>query len=183
METQKIQLLKKITQDQKKFVILGICACIGLMLSFLPTLSGKHDTETSDELGEHLSDTEYVSSLEERLSETISSISGAGKAQVFITLESSYETVYMSNAKLDETVDLSNQSRTTSEKSIATMKNGSSSEEPVVVKHLSPKISGVLIVCEGGENTNVRNNIIKAASTALDVSSSRIYVTGGQSTP
>ncbi len=182
MEKVKTLLLRKPTREQKKIIILSICACIGLMLSLPFSLSGTHKNDIP-ETQEHFSESEYVYSLEKRLSQTISNISGAGKSQVFITLESSYETVYMSNAKLDEMVDLSSQSRTTSEKSLATMKNGSSIEEPVVVKHISPKISGVLIVCEGGENTNVRNNIIKAASTALDVSSSRIYVTGGQYTP
>ncbi len=182
MEKVKTLLLRKPTREQKKFIILGICACIGLMLSLSFSLPNGQKNDTT-KTQQSFSDSEYVYSLEKRLSETVSSISGAGKAQVFITLESSYETVYMSNAKLDETVDVSSQSRTTSEKSLATMKNGTSYEEPVVVKHISPKISGVLIVCEGGENTNVRNNIIKAASTALDVSSSRIYVTGGQYTP
>ena len=173
-------IFEHIPIKQKKLFITIICGFIGLSLAIMPRSTG-YKTK-SDVQNISPSEEEYVYQLEKRLSDTIGMIDGAGKAKVFITLSGSGETIYLSNAKLDETIDTVSQTRTTSEKQLATMKNGASAETPVVVKQLSPKISGVLIVCEGGENQNVKNNIIKAASTALDVSSSRIYVTGGQIT-
>ena len=178
MKNKVAQVIKNITQEQNKIGIIVLLAVIGLTLALLPkqsqNLSPTHvSTDETDE-------SEYILQLEKRLSETLKTIEGAGKTKVFITLAGSGETVYLTNAKLDESIDAVSQTRTTSEKHLATMKNGTSTETPVIVKKIAPKISGVLIVCEGGENQNVKSNIIKAASTALDVSSSRIYVTGGQ---
>ena len=168
--------LGRITAEHKKMIFIIICAVIGLSMAIFPRHyvadSQTNTTDTADE-------NDYVHLLESRLSETVSLIDGAGKSKVLITLASSGETVYLTNARLDESTDTLSQSRVTSEKQLATMKNGTYAESPVVVKELAPKISGVLIICEGGENQNVKNNIIKATSTALDVSSSRIYVTGG----
>ena len=49
------------------------------------------------------------------------------------------------------------------------------------IGQLVPEIKGVLVVCEGGENENVRETIINAVSAALDITNSHIYVTGLQS--
>lgn len=128
----------------------------------------------------------YISTTEARLCETVEQIAGAGKAKVFITAENTFETVYASNASIVESADSSGTSaRTskTSEKSLAYTDSRTSGGEPVVVKQLCPRLSGVLIVCEGGDRENVREEICTAVSTALGLSKNKIYVTGGTGTP
>ena len=149
----------------------AVCGAILLLVSsFLTSREGGEIAQSgSDELSA------YLASLEEHLSDTVSKINGAGKTSVFITLDCSFETVYANNAKLDESSSDYEKSQKTTEKQLAT----ADGETPVIVKRLSPKIKGVLIVCEGGENQSVKNDIVRAASVALNISSNRIYVTGG----
>lgn len=121
----------------------------------------------------------YISSMEKRLCDTVSKIDGAGESQVFITVENTFETVYASNASIDESGDEKKTSKTT-QKQIAYSSAGTDGEMPVVVKQICPKICGVLVVCEGGGNTAVRQEVINSVSTAVGISTNKIYVTGGK---
>ena len=40
-----------------------------------------------------------------------------------------------------------------------------------------PAVKGIVIVCEGGDSTAVKAEVINAVTTALDISSSRVCVT------
>ena len=50
--------------------------------------------------------------------------------------------------------------------------------EPVLVKRIYPEITGVSIVCEGGDRAEIQAKLIKAVSTALGISSNRICIVG-----
>ena len=47
---------------------------------------------------------------------------------------------------------------------------------PFVGKEKTPKISGVLVVCEGGENTTVKQNISEAVMALFQIDVNRIKV-------
>lgn len=167
----------------KKIVIVSIAALLGICLILLSQSleTNSQSRKVSENSGSSLD--LYTDTLETRLESVVSNISGAGKAKVFITFDSTFETVYLSNARLDESKTNTDTQKKTTEKSLATLHTGTSNQEPVVVKQICPKISGVLIVCKGGENNAIKNNIINAVSTAFDISKSKIYVTGGDFVP
>lgn len=120
----------------------------------------------------------YLADLESRLKKTVEAVNGAGSAHVFITAETSYETVYASNATLNESGDETKSAKTT-EKSLAYTTDRERGETPVVVKELCPKLCGVWIVCEGGADPAVKAEILQAVSVSLGISQNKIYVTGG----
>ncbi len=161
--------LTKFILSHTRACLLAATAILGVLLLVVstPRKTQKSYQENTYSISEP---EEYRATLEEGLTKTISSISGAGKSNVLVTLEGSFETVYANNAKLNDTA---------TEKQLATASNKTYGEEPIVIKKLSPKIKGVLIVCEGGNTAQVKSDIINAASTALNIPTSRIYVTGG----
>ena len=167
--------MKNIFKD-KKTALLFTIAMVGIfMIVIAPVFSEKkHTSNNENELEKYISDTE------KRLQNTVSSIKGAGKTQVFISVENTFETVYASNASIDERINDTNTNKTT-QKQLAYSTGKDKSEEPVVVKQICPKISGILVVCEGGENTVIREEIIYAVSTAVAIPTNKIYVTGGTS--
>ena len=173
----------KFIMSHAKLCALFTAALCGLVLLFLSGEFAKDGDNIGTEISESSELDAYRLTLEKSLTETISTIQGAGQTNVMITLESSFETVYASNAKLDETSTDFDKTQKITEKQLATTSSRSDGETPVVVKRLTPKISGVLIVCTGGENKQIKQDIINAASTALNISSSRIYVTGGNFSP
>ena len=50
-------------------------------------------------------------------------------------------------------------------------------ENHLVRKIENPEITGVLIVCDGGDDIGVKEKVINAVSTVLNIPSNRVYVT------
>ena len=141
---------------------------------FLLVISALPESPKTD-MGKSRLDT-YVESTEKRLTSAVSAISGAGAVTVFITAENTFETVYASNASINE-----GPSGKVTEKTLAYAGTSSYGSEPVIVKELCPAIKGVLIVCEGGNDPSVKEDIINSVSIALGISKNKIHVTGGNS--
>lgn len=163
----------RLTARQKSFIfplLFGIGA-LCLALSF--AVGRKTDTPSPTDLS--LDD--YIASLEARLEKTMEAM-GVGSVEVFITAENTFETVYASNAVLDESGDESKSTKS-AEKKLAYITDRESGEAPVVVKKLCPRLGGVLIVCEKNIGESTRSEIVCAVATALGLSQNKIYVTGG----
>lgn len=164
---------KKLFKDGKTLALLITVSAALLFLLLAPT--SNIGTEGEDaEIGLF----DYTRELEQNLSRVISKIEGAGKTQVFVTLENGFESVYASDASVYETTS-SGSVDTKSEKQLVLTGTGSVGQSPVVVKKISPKIKGVVIVCDGGGNEYVRQRITELAATAFNIQKSKIYVTGG----
>lgn len=159
--------------DRKKNILLFTAVFVGIAFIVLAGILSDRPEKAADTSLES-----YLSGLEERLKKTVEAVDGAGKAHVFITAETSYETVYASNATLDESGDETKNSKTT-EKRLAYTTDRERGETPVVVKELCPKLCGVWIVCEGGAVPAVKAEILQAVSVSLGISQNKIYVTGG----
>ncbi len=162
--------------DNKKTAFFFGMVALGIVLTFLPGILSGHRTQGKDAHDQSLS--EYITRTEERLCEVISGIGGAGKTAVFLNAESSFETVYASNATVEQSGADSAVNKV-SQKSLVFSSDTGNGEAPVVVKTLCPKIGGVLVVCEGGMNDAIRQEILNAVSAAIGISQSKIYVTGG----
>jgi stage III sporulation protein AG len=54
---------------------------------------------------------------------------------------------------------------------------GKNGKEALVLQEIQPKIKGVVVVCQGGKNSDVRQSVTQAVTVALNITSSRVYVT------
>lgn len=108
--------------------------------------------------------------LEERLGKIISEISGAGKTKVMVTVESSDEYFFAEDISEERSGD------SFSRRTETVISEKDSSEEPIVIRTDEAKIRGVLIVCEGGENSKTREKIIEAVCALLDIPSNKVSV-------
>jgi stage III sporulation protein AG len=163
-----IAKLKEFTRDPrflKAAVFIGIAAMGLILISGLTGSPKPEETLTSDT--DIFSYTEsYAARVEEKLSKLLAEIEGVGDAEVMVTVGATEEYVY--------------------EKERKTVTGGSSSEVVVIdgkdgknaltSKIITPKITGVVIVCEGGDDSRVAEKIYKTVSTALGLGASRIYV-------
>lgn len=154
----------------KCIVIIGIC---GMMMIFASGLSDGNDKTVHNT--ENGYDTDgYVRKNEERLRNILENIDGVGKAEIMLTVSCTEEYVYAEEIKSDVSQD---GSRKTVQNENQYVFSGNSSDKKALVKKIvSPEISGVVIVCEGGDRSSVAESIYRAVSTAFDIPSSRIYV-------
>jgi stage III sporulation protein AG len=108
----------------------------------------------------------YAEDVELRLEEMISSIRGAGKTKVMVTLECSDENVYAVEEKTNNS---------SYEKNIVVIET-ENGEGGILLKVTQPRIRGVAVVCVGGASPTVRQSIIETLTAVLDISSARISI-------
>ena len=174
--------------DKSQWAIIVLTGVL-LMILAIPTEHKKQETmtqkkneiETVTENGTAQKD--YVREMENRLKETLSAIEGAGRVEVMITLEDMGESV----VEKDTVKESSDLQETDKEGGIRTdrkvqvtgetvYEEGGSEKTPFVGKEMTPKIAGVLVVAQGGENTVVKQNISEAVMALFQIDVNRIKV-------
>lgn len=168
----------------KIIVIIGL-AGIGLILlsGLLPHKNEAKDNQTNSQVA-YISLTQYENNLEQSLADIISSIDGAGKTRVMLTMDSTVEQVYATDKTMSQkdTVnsgeDTETNKDTSANSTYITVELSDGTQQTVLLKEIQPKVRGVLVVCSGGDNSVVKEKIVDAVTKALDISSSRVSVTG-----
>ncbi len=156
---------------QYRYVILMIV--VGVILLMLPTgASGQSGEDLNlaaiDENDTVAGDSQQeLESLEERLSEALSQIAGAGETTVILTLEDSGEKI------LAENLEQSN-SELTSEPVILT--DTSRGETVVELQISAPTYRGALIISQGAGSAAVQLELIAAVSVLTGLASNKITV-------
>ncbi len=160
--SKKFSFLEKLKSNKllQKIIII-LLAVIVLVIFFVSTFS-KND---SQEVENQTVDT-FVSSLENRLSKTLSAVEGAGKVSVVITVESGMETVLAMKTTITET------SKGVEKVETPILVNG----KTVVLRENYPKIVGVLIVAEGAKSISVLSKIQQATVSLLDIELNQIEI-------
>ena len=166
--------LKKALKSKKGLAL--ICAgAVAILLFF--SVSGS-DTKSTKELSpaETFDAEAYVNALESRLETIISSISGAGKTRVMLTLDGSAEYYYQNDYKESAENDGEAKYSHSSDFNTVIVKNADGSESPVLNASLSPAVTGAVVVCQGGGSTEVRESIYNAIKALLDIPTNKICV-------
>ena len=163
-----MNLIKKLKTDKKTLVIF----LIGFVGMFLVLVSDGSTEKNSGEEHNFVSNNILSESeLAVQVEKLVEAIDGAGKAKVMITYKSYEETVYAHNS--DESSDTSGRNEFTSEYIIL---DTGDKEEGMKVKIILPEIKGVAVVCQGGGNSVIKEQIISAISALFNISSNKISV-------
>lgn len=118
----------------------------------------------------------YVERLEEQLSRVLGQVQGINNVSVIITLdeEEPVEPAFnvISNQKTSEEKDSDGGVRTITEiqstQQAIILKKGND-DAAMILKKSTPKVKGVLIVAEGANSSKMKEMIIKATATLLDI--------------
>lgn len=122
---------------------------------------------------------DYCFETEKKLSKLLSTIEDAGKVDIMITFESTPERVIAyitSSSKNTSSVGDGGFNENNQNSSSPQVIYVSGDQIPLILKEVSPKVIGVLIVAEGADDIKVKLDIINAVSVLLDVSPEQIKV-------
>ena len=146
----------------------------------------RQNTTTGKQLAtqENNSNSENTTDLQSNLERILSNIDGVGKVSVLLTYSESSELVPLYDETKSETTteeaDTSGGKRTTTDTNTqksAIMQENSSGEKSIITqKTVSPKIEGAIITAEGGDNANVKTQIIQAVEAATGLATHKIQV-------
>lgn len=180
---------KKLPKKDSLIIIL-LCGVLLLVIA-IPISEGGEDEEertvekSMDLVSAGMEEEDYANYLEGRLEDTLSRVSGVGKVKVMVTLESTSEKVI----EKDQQTESENVTEEDSQGGIrSTVRNSSdittvynegdqnTGQTPYITKELSPKVEGVVVIAEGGNEGVVVQNITEAVQALFGVDTHKIKV-------
>lgn len=144
----------------------------------------EQDSQEKDTGTDTVSLRSYTKQMEHTLEEILSTMEGAGRVKVMITLKASEETVIEKDTVRQRSgtteVDAEGGSRNTSEisdseETVYTSTQGGT-DAPFVKQIISPQIEGVVVSAQGGNDKTVIKNITEAIQALFGVEVHKIKV-------
>ena len=178
------QWLSGLTKGDKKIRIIVTIGILGIALILLSELFTPK-TKPNNEVGTASSSLSASNErLEQQVYALVTSIDGVGQAKVMVTLDTSVEYVYAKEQKTDTDVtrDISEDGNAKTSQKDKTEENyifvdGSDGKQALLATERAPRVKGVVVVCEGGDDKLVQSRIIDAVTTAFDIGANRVCVT------
>ena len=158
------EILEKVKKKPSlQYGLITIAAAIVLAIYFFPTAESSPAAEKSD-----------ADSLETRLENALSKVSGAGDVVVVINYESTAELVpaMSGNTQTSTTQDSDKSATTSSEQSEVAVTGG----DAIIVREDQPQVRGVVVVAQGAGDIGVRQKLLSAACTLLGVTQDKVEV-------
>ncbi len=165
-------------KNPKFLIIIGI---IGILLIFLSSLGGD-DKKMQETAVTQISAEEYRNQLEKDIKNIVKGITGSNKVTVVVTLESGMRYKYADiteGSSADKTEDNTISSSSELKQGYITVKTADGGEQALLVTTQMPEIRGVAIVCLGGDNSVVAEKIENTVTAALNITSQRVHIAGG----
>ena len=174
--------IRKLSDEKIRNRLLISVGLLGLLLIFLSELGGSENLKVAS-MSQTVENEAYIQSMEDKLGKLVEQVSGAGNCHVMVTLEQGTQYVFASESKkvIDET-----QSRDGDENSKVQQKDNSESRivvleengvsRPLVETSKEPQVKGVVVVCEGGSSSIVRERVTEVLTTVLGIGSHQVCV-------
>jgi len=191
-------LINKYFINSKKkvmnLIILLLCGVLMILIADISSnLTNKKviDKESTVEVNNEIntntqntiSNASYEESIKKELLDTLSTIEGVGKISVMIYFEGGVsEILAMNNTdsnKRTEEKDNEGGLRVTTENDRnenVVLVNQAGETKPFVLKRYNPIINGVVIVAEGAYDSLVRQRLLMATRTVLNLSSNKVSI-------
>lgn len=195
--------LKKILGEKRLSSLISICLILAFILLTMNVLLPKNkllnkssDVTYKQENNEETKESEmktstsmstdqktYEENQKVDLKNILKKMEGVGDVDVLISFESGEEKVpaYDTNAQVSTTeeTDTEGGKRTNNQKNdgatvVMTSKDGGN--EPFILRTYKPKITGVVVVAEGAENSKTKYNIEQAISKLYNLSLEKVNV-------
>jgi stage III sporulation protein AG len=153
-----------------KYMLLVLAA--GVLLLLLP---GEKESGEAQPQAAAEEESFSAEELEEKLSDVLSKIDGAGQVRVVLTVASGMKRVYAQDASVDQ--DGSAVQRETETVVIST---GSGTQEAVLVQQVYPKFQGALVVADGGGDPAVQLKLTQAVAALTGLGADKISICKGK---
>lgn len=168
----KIKEYIKNLKIDKKTIFVFVAGILGIVIIFLSEIDFNVNKESEKE--DDNIDNDYCLQLEKKMEDFIENIDGAGKTRVIITLSETTEYIYAKDGKEVRKNNEKNDDETLENEYVIIENNNINSG--LLIKTIEPKIRGIAISCEGGDNIKVQQQIYSAVSAVLNINTSRISI-------
>ncbi|MDR1298825.1 MAG: hypothetical protein LBJ84_01060 [Oscillospiraceae bacterium] len=165
----------KIWGKLKKGGWAAIVLIVGFALFLLP---GGNSGQSEDEGGADARLTVEFSLREQenRMSETLSEIAGAGRVRVMLTLSTGTEQILQKDSSGSSKGPGDSGAESEHSESTVIISRGGSVQSAVAAKYLYPKYQGALVVADGAGRADIRLELMRAVSGLTGLGADKITV-------
>ena len=183
MKQELLTKLKALFSREKKTALLTAVGALGILMILLSEVVPSNKEETAGSVMQQADDAaynaQYTADLEQDLTEVLQLIDGVGEVTVSVTLESGVRYEYATEGRSSEDSDHLEDGRyatqTSSETSVILVERGGV-KEPLILRRVEPTVQGVVIVCTGGGDPAVKEEVVRVACVLCGVRSNRVSV-------
>ena len=126
----------------------------------------------------------YTTELENRLRSVLAKVEGIGDVEVMITLKGSKEKVILKDTPYTQEsmneVDGEGGNRDSSsinkEDTTVLVNGGNGESVPYVIQELEPEVEGIVVIAGGGDNVEIKTEIMEAAQVLFNVPAHKVKV-------
>lgn len=186
-----MNLMQKYFSNRDKNIVFKLIfgLIIGIALILIGRSNKKYDLDkhkdknkninACDEININNNNNKYEHDLEMRLENLLSQVSGVGNIKVMISTCDTKEIVVAQDINSSEIIN-----RETDKFGLIKENHDQKKDikkiiidgRPLVLKEIMPKIQGIIIIAQGGDNIFIKNQLIKAAETILNLEAHKIQV-------
>lgn len=163
-------LSKKLLTGLKKYKYAVLVLALGIALLLLP-FGGEDEQPPQTAAQAELSDETYTAQMEQRLSDMLMQIDGAGYVKVMLTLKRGSRTDYQTDKQSSK-----GDSQQSEEQKTVILSEGSAYDKAAVSSVEYPQFQGALIISEGADTAAVKLDLIQAVAAITGLSSDCITV-------
>lgn len=163
--------------SQKGRLLIVIVICIGLLALLWPSTGSTDPSSTQDAplLTQRSEGSSIKQSMQAELAVILAQIEGAGSVEVSVSLSSEGVKTYATNDR-DERRQTEESGRSSTVEESSTRDVAVSSGTPLLLEEKMPEILGVLVVADGAQDPQVKENLANATATLLNISPHRVRV-------
>ena len=165
MELKAIQTKVLVFVQKNKYIVLIIL--LGLLFMAIPSKVTKESTTQTESIPTQ----QPEASIEERLTNILKQIDGAGKVEVMLTIAKGEETVYQTN---NETSTNTDTTQVNTDTIIVT--DSDKNQSGLVRQKIYPAYLGAIIVCQGADDPNVRMAITDEVAKITGLKTNHISI-------
>lgn len=154
-------------ENSKKFAPTLLILAVGILLLALPEGEMSHTPEINAVQSQEFD----LEQFERKLADILSRVEGAGQTQVVLTLDAGSRTLLAQDQKRAADGEISQE--------VVTVGRGSGEQEVVTLQTVSPSFRGAVVVCPGGDDPQVRLELIQAVTALTGLGADRIAVSRG----
>ena len=153
---------------KKKLLALVALGMLGIILLCFSKCSAEGGT--TDSAGEltDMDPSAYAKQIEEKVESLCNRIDGVSSTYAVVTLRGGYKAIYATDS----------QAGSSNSKNQTVIIGSGSSEKALLIGYENPEIAGIGIVCSGGDDPIKRASIVSVVSSAFNVSTNKIFVSG-----
>lgn len=182
MEKWKLKMMEWMQNKKGKKEQLLILLLLGILLIVIAIPVERENSEIiekTEEMSEEGGDVSFATQMETQLEMVLRNVQGVGKVSVMITLAETSEKIIEKDAEtsVQTSSGEGTGNQTSTDRKESAVYSGRTGEEiPYVIKEISPKVEGVLVVAEGGDNAVVIEEISEAVQALFGIDPHKIKV-------